>query len=307
MIRVHEGQAIAETPMDGDILAFYAGAEGLGEIVKRGTVVRVTDKYGIVEEIFPQLPHEEWVAVDPGRIRMIFTPDTRKALVFIAGGMGMPQILESGHYRFTFTFLRDLGTPESTWSCRGSTTPETASIQVTVPGSPAPPAPGPRWQHLRVVLDDITVHEALDPWWRGAGELTIRVTITPDEGEAEPIVIDLPAGEVGWYRVQRGTVLQLRTELFDDQVSDAGVTIQIDGLELDWPDRHDVLPPLIFKSVGAKRVSSIREKPPHPGIEQPAFVKPEEREVLELRQGPWSAKIRVHSLPPRRKEIRHRE
>jgi hypothetical protein len=134
IIRIYEGEpTIVDPNKEYKLLVFYSGTSGLAQTTKRSSVIRLISKKGIVEEVFPILPSNNWVDVDPALVRLIFTADTRKALVFVTNATGMPDILQSGHYRFTLTFRRDLGFPESTWSYHGNTAPETATICVTVP------------------------------------------------------------------------------------------------------------------------------------------------------------------------------
>jgi hypothetical protein len=275
----------------------FASKAGLPEaLAEQGTLLRLVDWHGFVVAIFPFPPFLHWVTLDPAHLRMLFTADTRKVLVFFSGDTGLPQVWYGGQYRFTFSFLRDLGDPASTWSDHGSTTPETAAIYLTAPGEPPPPPPTPPRHRLRLLLDEIAVLHDLDPWWKGAGELTLRVTLTPEEGLGEPIVVDLPPGG-GSYRVRAGTRLDLRTELVDEMVGAAGLSVQIEGRELDLPDGDDILPPIIFHNVGARR----RPKGGpilHPQLAEPGLL--ETTQTLEQGNPTWSAKLRAITSPSRK-------
>jgi hypothetical protein len=120
-------------PSRGGMRVFATAETGLRTLAQAGTVLRVLSPEGIVEEIIPLHPVLSWVDVDPGRLRLVHTTDTRKALLFIAGSMGLPAMLAPGAYRMTFTFQRDLGSPETTRSRQGDTTPEVATISFTMP------------------------------------------------------------------------------------------------------------------------------------------------------------------------------
>jgi len=133
-IRIYEDTDPAQLPPSRKGRRILATpASGLRKLAQAGTVIRVLNAQGIVEEVIPLHPVLAWVDVDPARLRLVYTPDTRRALLFVAGSMGLAQTLTPGAYRMTFTFRRDLGTPESTWSHQGNSSPEIATISVTVP------------------------------------------------------------------------------------------------------------------------------------------------------------------------------
>lgn len=133
-IRIHDGITAAELPPPrSGRHELRAPVEALRPLAEAGTVIRILAPNGTVQEVIPLHPVLEWVTIDPARLRLAHTPDTRNAIVFVADSSGLPAPLPPGAYRMTLTLQRDLGTPESTWTAASDSSPEVATITVTVP------------------------------------------------------------------------------------------------------------------------------------------------------------------------------
>jgi len=285
-IRIYNGNAPDSDLSQGICHKFSSGGTCQISPDSPYGLVRTITKQGNVL-IFPFYPMFTWDTIDPKLINIIYTTDTRKALVFISGTTGTVKLLDSGQYRFRFTYKKDIDPrqpgnshPEWTLSCKGKSDPEEASVYVSVPASP----PEISANGINVFLEEIKIKMVARQFarFREAGIIRFSLLTGGDRVISE---YNISVGDLSWDRINREFCTIPHLKIFTDQIIQCDVKIIIKGILNDREVKQ--LPPLTFLS-GDIRLWSIS-----PEIERIHRPEIENRsEIIEQKGGAWSICIK---------------